>query len=158
MLKKEVKKNMAVKFVRRNGQVGTGVVSALPEVKTNGTWVEVNTGDKKNPVIAKVRLEKLERADATPAAAPMSKPEAKVAKAVAEKVKTKPGLKTLPPVAHTTLQPEAKWPFPGTKPGAAADALAAAKKPIATPKKTPAKSAAKKTPAKPAAKTVGKKK
>lgn len=143
MLKKEVKKNMAVKFVRRNGQVGTGVVSALPEVKTNGTWVEVNTGDKKNPVIAKVRLEKLERADATPAAAPVA----------TAKTKTKPGLKTLPPVAHTTLQPEAKWPFPGVKPGAAADALAATKKPIAVPKKTPAKSAAK-----PAAKGPAKKK
>lgn len=48
-----------VKFRRKNGNQVRGVVATKVAKKGNGDWIGVNTGDKKNPVIAYVRPSQL---------------------------------------------------------------------------------------------------
>ena len=56
---KHAKLNKEVTFIRRNGETASGKICAVPEKKINGTWVKVNTGDKKKPVINNCRLSAL---------------------------------------------------------------------------------------------------
>lgn len=85
---KNAKLGKKVEFTRRNGAVAQGVIHTLPEQKPNGAWLQVNTGDKKNPVLTNVRLLslRLATADTAPTAdAPVPKRNAPAMKTVAKK-------------------------------------------------------------------------
>lgn len=48
-----------VKFTRRNGEEAEGRTTTEEYVLGKGTWIDVNTGDKKIPKITKVRPSQL---------------------------------------------------------------------------------------------------
>lgn len=54
------KEGKQVEITRRNGQIAKGKVDSVDET-TKGTWVGVNIGDKKTPVIVKVRASQLRK-------------------------------------------------------------------------------------------------
>lgn len=58
----KIKLGKKVSFTRRNGEDAVGTIAGPVREEANGTWVDVNTGDKKKPKIAKVRPSKLSAA------------------------------------------------------------------------------------------------
>ena len=101
--------NKKVQFTRRNGQLAKGVISSMPELKPNGVWVQVNTGDKKKPDITNVRVANLslQGKDTAPAAASA----VKVKVAVADvKAKLKPEPKKPAPAKKVAAKPAVKKP------------------------------------------------